>query len=556
MSKFWQQLVMIWGRLEIAQRATVVLVMAGALVGLSFLTWAATQPDYRLLAADLPKGKVAEIAAFLDAGHVAYRVTDHETSILVPSKDLYRLRNELAERDLLGDGAKGFEILAKGNMWDSTFTEHRTYDRAVAGELERSFRELSGVRSARVLIDRPQPSPFVGDDSAKPKASIKLDMKMGARLSERQIAGVLHLAAGAVAGLTPERVEIMDNGGLLTPAASDSTAMMAQTTLEAENAREIHLTRKAQEQLDATLGPGHSMVKVSVKLDFTKRSTATSDPTKSVLLKENTHTTDEKNPVATAGGVAGTSTNVEGEGKPAAAAPQLGSKTSEETKNEYVVGKSTVTQEDEVGRIKGMSVSLLLDFKVTKVPKLDDKGQPTKELEEKRVEYTEPEKQRFRDLVLNAIGYNAAKGIQLQNEAANIVEQRFSSSVQSMEMWHEPEVKVAEAGITIPGLPARFTDLIGYGLAGVVALGLLLIARGQLKRSHQAWANAEARARQQVEAEQEKTKPADKESAGPVEDLAGRERRAGLKEQIRKRVMEDPNSAAQIVKKWLHEPAG
>ena len=128
MSKFWQQLVMIWGRLEIAQRATIVLVMVGAVTGLSFLTWAATQPDYRLLAADLPKGKVAEIAAFLDSTHVAYRVTDRETSILVPSKDLYRLRNELAERDLLGDGAKGFEILAKGNMWDSTFTEHRTYD--------------------------------------------------------------------------------------------------------------------------------------------------------------------------------------------------------------------------------------------------------------------------------------------------------------------------------------------------------------------------------------------------------------------------------------------
>ena len=79
MSKIWQQLVMIWGRLEIVQRATIVLVKAGAVVGLSFLTWAATQPDYRLLAADLPKGKVAEIAAFLESSHVAYRVTDVES---------------------------------------------------------------------------------------------------------------------------------------------------------------------------------------------------------------------------------------------------------------------------------------------------------------------------------------------------------------------------------------------------------------------------------------------------------------------------------------------
>ena len=331
--------------------------------------------------------------------------------------------------------------------------------------------------------------------------------------------------------------------------------MMAQNTLEAETAREIHLTRKAQEQLDATLGPGRSMVKVSVKLDFTKRSTATSDPGKSVLLKENTHTTDEKTPLASAGGVAGTAPNVEGEGATAAAAPQIGTKTSEETKNEYVVGKSTVTQEDEVGRVKAMTVSLLLDFKITKVPKLDEKGQPTKELEEKRVEYTEPEKLRFKDLVLNAIGFNAAKGIQLQNEAANIVEQRFSSSVQSMEMWREPETKVAEAGIAIPGLPARFADLIGYGLVGIVALGLLLVARGQLKRSHQAWATAEARARQQVETEQEKARPTGEAAVSVVEDQA-RGRRSDLKDQIRRRVMDDPNAAAQIVRKWLHESSG
>jgi flagellar M-ring protein FliF len=555
MSKIWQQLRAIWGRLEVSQRATIVLVLIGAITAAVGLSYAASRPDYRMLVSDLGKGQVAEIVAYLDSTQVKYQLADRDSTILVPGKDLYRLRNELAERELLSDGSKGFEILSKSNMWDSTFTEHKTYDRAVAGELERSFRELAGVRSARVLIDRPQPSPFVGDDSAKPKASIKLDMASGKRLTDRQVAGVLRLTAGAIAGLQPERVEIMDNHGLLTPAAADSSAMMAQTTLEAEAARDAYLTRKAQEQLDAVLGGGRSMVKVATKLDFTKRSTATSDPTKSVLLKENTSTTDEKTPIQPAGGVAGTQPNVEGAPSAGGGAAQIGSKTSEETKNEYVVGKSTTTQEDEIGRVTAMSVSILLDFKSTQVAKKDDKGQPTKEMEEQRTEYTDVEKQRFRDLVINAIGYNAAKGMQLKAEAADKVEARFSATVQSMELYREPAV-IAQAGVTIPGFPGGMADWIGYGLAGLVAIVVLMVARGQLKRSHQAWAQAEAKARQEATEVNAITKAKAKPVLTPEDTQEQdelRARRAELKDQIKKRVMDDPTSAAQIVRRWLYE---
>jgi flagellar M-ring protein FliF len=557
MSKIWQQLAGIWSRLEVPQKATIVLVILGAIVLAGVLAYGASRPDYRLLAQGLTKSQTAEIAAYLDSSHISYQVADNETAILVPSKDLYRLRNELAEREMLGDGSKGFELLGKGAMWESTFSEHRTYDRAVGGELERSFRELPGVRSARVIIDRPQPSPFVNDDAGKPKASVKLDMKPGTRLSERQIAGILHLTAGAVAGLSPERVEIMDGGGLLTPKAADSGAAMAQTTLEAESAREAYLTRKAQELLDATLGPGRSSVKVSVKMDFTKRSTATSDPTKSVMLRENTRTSDEKTPVMPAGGVTGTAPNVEGEGQTTAAKPAMGSKTQEEVKNEYVVGKSTVTQEDEVGRISGMTVSILLDYKTVREPKKDDKGNPTKEMEEKRVEYTDTERKRFQDLVLNAIGFNSARGLAAQGGVVQNVDNRFSVTVQSLEMWREPTEPV-KAGLPL-NLPMNLSDMAGYIIAGVVALALIIIARSQLSRSHRAWAEAESRARAKAEDEERRKKVEvrneEEEEEDSNEAQAMRQRRQELRDKIRKQVSEDPASAAQIVRKWLYEGA-
>ena len=554
MSKFWLQLMNIWSRLEIAQRATIVLAGLGFLALIAVLVMSASQPDYRLLAKGLNKAQIAEIASYLDSNHIPYKVADNETSVMVPSQHLYKVRNELAQQDMLGDGSKGFELLGKSSsMWESTFSEHKTYDRAVAGELERSFRELPGVCSARVLIDRPQPSPFTGDDEAKPKASIKLDMVIGTRLSERQIAGIIHLTAGAIAGLGADRVEVMDSTGLLTPKAADTTAMLAQTTLEAEAARERYLTKKAQDQLDTVLGPGRSQVQVSVKLDFTKRTQASSDPGKRELLEEHTDATDEKTETAKPGGVAGTAPNVEGESRPSGSEPLRGSKTREEANNKYVVGKKTMTQEDEVGQIKGMNVSILLPFKQSQKPKLDDKGKPTKEMETVSEEYTVAEKDRFKELVLNAIGFNAAKDITAKFENAANLDSRFTSSVQSMELYRAPEVVQAGVGLPMTSLP--WMDAVGYAFAGLVALIILFIARGQLKRSHQAWRDAEERARAASEAERTKNSP----EGGAEEKPEDRERQAlmvrrgELREQIKKKVMEDPAAAAQIVRKWLYE---
>lgn len=547
MNKALTQMVAIWNKLEIAQRVTVALVGIAFVAAAVFLSYGATQPDYRLLAGNLNQGQVAEIGAYLDSLHVKYRVTDHETAVLVPSKELYRLRNDLAERQMLGDGSNGFELLAKNNMWDSTFSEHKNYDRAVAGELERSMKELPGVRSARVIIDRPQPSPFVGDAESQPKASIKLDMNPGEHLNERQIAGIVHLTSGAVANLSPDRVQVMDNAGLLTTNTEDVGAMMAQTSLDAEISREQHLTRKAQDILDATLGPGRSRVKVAVKLDFTKRTEATSNPDLAKPLKETTTTTDEKTPVMGQGGIAGVSSNIPDGGPETTAAisPQAtASKTLEETHNEYVVGKKTVTQEDEIGVIKGMTVSILLDYKKPESKKLDDKGKPTDEVVPAEP-FSDAEKKQFSQLVSSAIGLEAAKGVaRAKDPTAKDLDDRFRVEVQSMGMW-TPPAEVAQATVMPTWMSGDMKDYISYGGAALVALALLLVARGQLKRSHKAMLDAEARSRAEAEERERQLLEGEVGQATP--------KQVNLREMIRKKVQENPAAAAQVIRKWINE---
>ena len=555
MSKFWQQLMQIWSRLEVAQKATIVLATLGAIALVVVLAWGASQPSYQLLARDLPRAKTAEIAAFLEQQNVPYRIVDSDSAVLVPSKYIYRMRNELAQKDMLGESGNGFALLDKGGFMESSFREHHTYDRAVAGELERSFREIPGVKSARVIIDRPAPSPFVADDEGKPRASIKLDVTKGGRLSERQVAGIIALTAGAVAGLDHDRVEVMDNNGLLTPKQADSSAGMANTTLEAEIAREAHLTRKAQEQLDAILGPGRGQVKVSVKLDFSKRSESSVDPTKSAALTEKTTTTDKKTPVTSSGGLAGASANTGDDSRPVSSTPQLASETSEEAQTAFFVGQKKVTLEEEVGRIRGMTVSILLPFKTAEVDELDAKGKPTGKKVQSRVAYLPEEQKRVESVVLGAIGFEAAKDIVAKQPDVQSIGARFSSTVQSMDLYQAPVDAVAQAAMSLPiSLPGGLSDWIGYALVGIVAIVLLTVARGQLKRSHAAWAAAESRSREVHDAEHKKKKALEPDPEEEIKAVV-KSRRNELKENIKKAVIEDPNTASQIVKRWLYEQA-
>ena len=271
MGTFWNQLTALWGRLETPQRVSMILVavvFAGVIAALAYGT---SRPTYRVLASGLDAARTLKIASYLDSQGADYRIADNERTVLVAGDALYGLRTELAEQSLLGDGSTGFELLSEGGLGDSSFKEQKNYDRAVAGELERSFRSIPGVDGVRVIINRPKPSPFVGDDLAA-SASVALTMKTG-RLSRRQLAGVeVHLTAGAVEGLSHDQVKVMDQRGLLTRPDEDPGAMQASDSLEAEKAQEIHLTRKAQDLLDRVLGPGRGMVEVTIDLDFTRRS--------------------------------------------------------------------------------------------------------------------------------------------------------------------------------------------------------------------------------------------------------------------------------------------
>jgi flagellar M-ring protein FliF len=535
MKPFWEQLAIIWQRIDWPQRIGLILLAGVFALAVGIVMYMGSQPDYRVLASGLTRAQTAEIVNYLESQGEPYQLADRDTTVLVSQPRMYPLRTILAEQGMMGDGSDGFELLNEAPFGISTFREQKQYDRAVAGELQRSFKEIPGVRSARVLITRAPASPFLRDEQPS-TAAVKLEMAPGQRLSDRQLAGIIHLTSGAVEGLSPDQVMVADDTGLLTQGDEDPGALRAGDALAAEEAHEQHLSDKAQAMLDRVLGPGRSLVKVTVDLDFTKRSTAERLPLAGQVKRSRTVATDESTPIPSGGGVAGTAANIEAPGNGAEATNNPATRTGEEDEREFTLGERTTATEDEVGLVRGMTVSILLDHQ----QEVDDEGGVT------YVPYPADDQTRFQQLVLDAIGYEAARGARAAVAGiapADVL--GFSVSVDSMR-FHAPAVlgdETAAAGSLTDLTSGPLMRYAGIGLALIVALGSLFIVRGQLKRAHAAYEAAEAERRRRAE---EANQPDPNEVAAM--EL---EARAELKDRIRREVDDNPQLAAGALRAWL-----
>ena len=87
-----------------------------------------------------------------------------------------------------------------------------------------------------------------------------------------------------------------------------------------------------------------------------------------------------------------------------------------------------------------------------------------------------------------------------------------------------------------------------YLLAAVVAMVLLMVARGQLRRSHEAWAT------QQVRMEEEAKNAATASSHDPERHQQQEaKQRIALRDRVLERVQQDPKVVAQVLKNWIRD---
>ncbi|MGI9412818.1 MAG: flagellar basal-body MS-ring/collar protein FliF [Hyphomicrobiales bacterium] len=383
-----------------------------------FIMMRLSEPQMSILYTDMTLNDSGAVVRELESRNVPYSLRNDGATVLVPDEQVLRLRLALAEQGLPEGGAVGYEIFDKGETLGATsFVQNINHLRALEGELARTIRALDKVQIARVHLVLPQRQLF-SRDQADPSASIVLRVR--GDLDKAQTRAIQHLVASAVKDLKPSRVAIVDeNGRLLASGDGDETGPALYGTLEERNAAfEQRLEQRIGEIVTSVVGPNRARVQVTAEIDY-NRITQTSDTfdpesqvVRSTQTREETSNSVENgnNDAVTVGnelpGAGNNQTETEQN-------TEAVSKT-EETVN-YEISRTTKTEVREAGRIKRISVAVLVDGVYTD----GANGQPA------YAPRPQDQLDQISALVRSAIGFNQDRGDQVE-----IVNLRFAPEAQ------------------------------------------------------------------------------------------------------------------------------
>lgn len=379
MTSYLETLRAFFGRMAPAQRVTLGAVVAGAVALLAGVGYWASQPDYALLFGGLDAQSAASVVESLQGEGVDYDLRDGGTSVFVPREDVHELRLRMAGEGLVSDGIAGYELFDGGTLGMTDFMQKVSYKRALEGELARTVMNVQGIDGARVHLVLPERNPF-RDQQVAASASVVLHLKGGAPGRE-QVSAITALVAGAVEGLTPANVTVVDDGGQLLsdPADASPGGSLSSSQLRYQQAMEEHLAEQGQSMLDRVLGPGRAVVRVSADLDFSRTVTETSriDPeSQTVLSEEQMNEQGQENTGATS------------------------------TVRNYELSREREQREKTAGDIERLTVSVVLDHRPTPIPADAAEGDPAPD----PTPYTDAEIQELEALVRNAVGLQDERG--------------------------------------------------------------------------------------------------------------------------------------------------
>ncbi|MEY2410423.1 MAG: flagellar M-ring protein FliF [Verrucomicrobiota bacterium] len=400
LSQLGQQLLAAWRQLGLNQRISVGLAFIVVLGVLCSLAIWSGRVDYALLYGKLDDTEAAKVIAFLDETKVPHKIGQGGAAIYVPRDKVHVARLQLAAKGVpRGDGV-GFEIFDKPNFGISDFVQRANYLRAIQGELARTISQLDEIEAARVMIVMPENRLLV-DNHKRATASVFVKVKGNGQLAPSAVNSIRFLVANSVEGLQAGQVILVDNRGNVLSENSDSDSLVGLTAsqLSARRSLEQYLARKAEGMLEAVLGPGQAVVRVSaeINLDSLTRTEERYDPDGQVLRistinDESTDTTG----AASGGGAPGVTANI-GETNVASGASGSNSRNKKKvTNNQYEINRTTSNMTQLSGGLKRVSAAVFVAAR--------HEGLGT---ERKMMPRTPEELEKLRHIVQSAVGIQA-----------------------------------------------------------------------------------------------------------------------------------------------------
>ncbi len=414
-----------------------------------------------LLYADLDPREAGQIVEALERQHVPNQIGGGGTSILVPADQITRMRVSLAKEGLPSGGSIGYEIFDKGDALTTTqFQQKISESRALEGELSRTIRAISGVRAVRVHLVMPRREPFARE-AREAQASVLVTSVGNGRLDREAVQAIVNLVSGAVPGLRPRNIAVIDSKGNVLARAGEPAGQAESSAgvTEIRRGLEVRLARAVEEMLERSLGPGRVRAEATVEMDYDRiqETQERYDPDGQVVrstqsVSDNTKSTEASTTVSVQNNLPNADAGKEGAGNQ--------EQRQEETTN-YEIGRTVRTLVREQPQIRRLSVAVLVDG-------ADEKDAGGAARWRAR---TPAELEQIARVVRSAVGYDAKRG-----DTVEVVNLPFANDA-------DP-VAAEKPGLL--GVVLDKADLLRLGqnavFGGIALLALLLFVRPMVNR--------------------------------------------------------------------------
>ncbi len=299
----------------------------------------------------------------LDGAAIPYRLHPDTGQVLVPERDLGRVRMLLASKGVVAKLPAGLELLDHNDpLGVSQFVQDVRFRRGLEGELVQSIMSLDSVDSARVHLAIARSSSFVVSDGDKSSASVILTLKPGRELGREQIAGIVNMVAGSVAGLDPARVTLIDQAGNLLSSRIDlSEGFDAGQGNEAARTYQEETRKNVRDLLAPVMGNDNFKTSVTADVDNDRiKETHELYGESPKVTTEALRQEDDKDPLAL--GVPGSLSNRPIDvSQDKTAAPQASSAQKKETNRQYAYDRNITQIQRSRGRLRKLSVAVVLN---------------------------------------------------------------------------------------------------------------------------------------------------------------------------------------------------
>lgn len=481
---------------------------------LAWSFWWGGRPDLVPLFTDLEAKDAGEIVGKLKEMKVAHEIGANGSAIMVQSKDVYRVRLELASQGL-PRGNKGFEIFEQSKFGATEFQNKVNLVQALQGELARTIEQMPEVEKTRVHIVLSEDSLYKKNE--KPAtASIMLKLRPAAQLSKEQVKGVVNLVAHSIQGLKPENVTVIDQMAHVLNEPNDENGLANSGTLT-----QIEMTKKVQEDLqknlqsllEQVLGPNKAAARVNVELSFDQRTTDKQvfEPVvddKGIVRSSQELNEKFKGTSPNPGGVPGSASNIPGY-VTNSTGQQSDYEKKEVTRN-YEINETKEKVVATPGSVKRLTVAVLVDASINKA-----------------------QQDSIAKTVASAIGVNPARGDTVSVESISFNTEVFDKQ-RKEELDYENQQKEAL--------------WLKIGLAVLVVLVVLYLVRraSRRKQSEEIAATTEMLEMEELDA-------MDADVKGEKELTPQEKARAEQRQEVEKIAKAKPEDVAQLIRVWLSE---